>query len=146
MVSTLHKHQKNFTIYTKNIDKIAKAFDRFVANEDDAGYKNQLDSADTKEDNSKIKKDRKASVNSMSNALSAMANARIRSNSYITAVALETQMCVLRFNKTAHIALKAYLAEIKVLKGKEDKQTAKDAKKGVGLAGAASTTESLFRF
>ena len=146
MVSTLHKHQKNFTIYTKNIDKIAKAFDRFVANEDDAGYKNQLDSADTKEDKSKIKKDRKATVNSMSNALSAMANARIRSNSYITAVALETQMCILRFNKTAHIALKAYLAEVKVLKGKEDKQTAKDAKKGVGLAGAASTTESLFRF
>ncbi len=146
MVSVLHKHQKNFTIYTKNIDKIAKQLTKNFDTTNDAGYKNRIDSADTKEDKSKLKKEYKASLNSMSNVLSGMANARIRANSYITAIALETQMCVLRFNKTAHIALKAYLAEIKVLKGKEDKQTAKDAKKGVGLAGAASTTESLFRF
>ncbi len=139
MMEKLKKYQKAITMLSKNIKAVAQ---QLMKTEGKTQYKDALDNADTKEDKAKIKKNYKSSTNTLKNKLATMTNNRIKTNSKLTAIGLEFQMMVFRFNKTAHIALKAYLAEIKVLKGKEDKQTAKDAKKGVGLAGAASTTES----
>ena len=52
---------------------------------------------------------------------------------------LEIQAMVLRYNKSAHVAMKFYLKELKVL-GKDEK---KDGKKDETKA---ETAESLFNF
>ena len=140
MMEQLKKFQKSYTTFTKNIKAVAIQMTKHGEVKD--AYKSKLDDAETKEDKNKIKKSYKTGMNKLKNMIAKMTNNRIKTNSMLTAVGLEFQMMVFRFNKVAHIALKAYLTEIKVLKGKEDKQTAKDAKKGVGLAGEASTTES----
>ena len=64
-------------------------------------------------------------------------NSRVRYNSYWTGLMLEIQSMVLRYNKSAHIAMKFYLKELKVLDKGEKKTDKKDEGK---------TTESLFNF
>ena len=123
-ISTLHKHQKEFTEYTKNIDKFVTAA-------------NKETTKTIKKDDKDGKKNAKVNTNAIQNRLSMITNSRVRYNSYWTGLMLEIQSMVLRYNKSAHIAMKFYLKELKVL----DKGEKKTDKKDEG-----TTTESLFNF
>ena len=123
LISGLYTHQKNFTTYTKDIDK-------FVTTANRESMKN------IKKDDKDGKKNAKVNFNSIQNRLSMITNSRVRYNSYWTGLVLEIQSMVLRYNKSAHIAMKFYLKELKVL-DKDEKKT--DKKEG-------KTTESLFNF
>ena len=125
-ISTLHKHQKEFTAYTKQIDKFVTSANKNVVK-------------DIKKDDKDGKKNAKVNTNSISNKLSMITNSRVRYNSYWTGLMLEIQSMVLRYNKSAHVAMKFYLKELKVLSKGEKKNGKKDETK-------AETAESLFNF
>lgn len=117
-ISAVHSHQSEFAKYTKLIDKVA---------------------AKMVKDDVKGKDNAKTEINKINNYLSQAANARVRCNSFVTSLMLETQMMVLRFNKSAHIALKHYLRAINAI-GNEDKDSKKETKESY------ISTESLFSF
>ena len=117
MISAVHKQQQTFTKLTKEIDKLAnEAF----------------------KENKKAFKEvgiNKTAMNTISNSLANLCNSKIRFNSYWTSLVLEVQMMCLRFNKSAHIALKHYLRAAKKI-GDEKKTTETEK----------VSTEALFQF
>lgn len=151
-ISTLHKHQKEFTEYTKKIDKFVTAFMKTAA----AVIKNAggMDISDKTAAQKMVgdslksggKTIGKALVNKINNYLSTLSNTRIRYNSYWTGLMLDLQSMVLKYNKTAHIALKFYLKELKLITKMEKEVKSANKKAGVGVSKVAETTESLFNF
>lgn len=83
-VSTLHEVEKEFTKYTKNIDKVAKKFDSI---------------RDMKGNN----------ASSLSKLTADLAKDRCRLNSYYSSLILTAVSYAFRLRKSVHIALKAYL-------------------------------------
>ena len=84
VVSSVNAQQKQFTEYTKNIDKVASHFVK------DNGTKDNP-------------------MKSLSSLLTELARTRIRYNSFWTGLMLEFESVALRFRKSAHIALKYYI-------------------------------------
>jgi len=125
-LATLHEHQATFTKYTNKIDK-------FVDNYGKSLKKNL--SKDASDDD---KKKLKTKLNSLQNKLSMITNSRVRYNSYWTSLMLEIQTMVLRYNKSAHIAMKFYLKALNLL-DKDAKKKEKETKK-------KESSESLFNF
>lgn len=122
-ISLVHGHQKAFTEYTKLIDKAASVL-----------------SKDTKKAAGKdkdAKKNASTDVRQINNYVTQLANSRIRCNSFATSMMLEVQMFSLRFNKSAHIALKHYLRGMKAIKSEGDEEKTSEA---------YVSTESLFQF
>ena len=111
VVATMRANEKAFTAYTKTIDAVAKKFDTVQS----ANHSN---------------------VASLSNLTSQLAKARCQLNSFYSGLILELTSYALRFRKTVHIALKAYL---KVGYG------SKVQKKGTESLNAQSI-ESMFSF
>lgn len=112
VIASLHNSEKEFTRYTKTIDMVAKKFDQVQA----ASHSN---------------------VASLSQLTSELAKDRCRLNSFYSGLILEATSYALRFRKTAHIALKAYL---KVGYGtKIEKRKSEEAL-------SAQSIESLFSF
>lgn len=120
-ISLVHEHQKTFTEYTKLIDKVSKVVCKSEKE------KVSKDNKDSKEEYKTFKRQ-------INNFLTQAANSRIRCNSFATSLMLEVQMFSLRFNKSAHIALKHYLRGIKVIKNEEK------------TSESYVSTESLFQF
>ena len=89
VISTVHNHQKQFTQYTKNIDRVAADFAKKLGDEDN-GFK------------------------AINNLTASLANSRIRYNSFWSNLMLELEAAALRFRKSAHIALKHYIKAGKV--------------------------------
>lgn len=83
-VSSVHAQQKQFTEYTKNVDKVASQFTK------DNGTKDNP-------------------MKAMSSLLTELARTRIRYNSFWTGLMLEFESVALRYRKSAHIALKYYI-------------------------------------
>lgn len=117
MISAVHEQQKTFTKMTKLIDQIANKVSKPEARKD----------KDTK----------KTKINSISNTMANVCNSRIRYNSYWTSLILEVQMMCLRFNKSAHIALKHYLRNAKLITTAAETKTETEDNTSV---------ESLFQF
>ena len=115
MISTVHDQQKTFTKMTKLIDQIASKVSKPEAKND--------------------KETQKTNMRAISNRMANICNSRIRYNSYWTSLVLEVQMMCLRFNKSAHIALKHYLRAAKKI-GDEKKTTETEN----------VSTEALFQF
>lgn len=114
MISAVHEQQKTFTKMTKLIDQIAsKVIKPDAKNNSDSTY----------------------NTNRVSNQMANICNSRIRYNSYWTSLVLEVQMMCLRFNKSAHIALKHYLRASKMIK--DEKKTTETEN---------VSTEALFQF
>ena len=84
VVATLHDAEKEFTYYTKMIDKVAKKFDLVQAAN-------------------------RSNVAELSKLTSTLAKDRCRLNSFFSGIVLEATSYALRFRKTVHVALKAYL-------------------------------------
>ena len=125
-LSVLHEHQSKFTKYTKSIDK-------FVDN-----YGKSLKKNLSKDASADDKKGLKTKLNSLQNKLSMITNSRVRYNSYWTSLMLEIQTMVLRYNKSAHVAMKFYLKALNLL-DKDAKKKEKETKK-------KESSESLFNF
>jgi hypothetical protein len=83
-IASVHNHQKEFTQYTKNIDKVAAAFAKTLGDNDN-GFK------------------------AINNLTAQLANTRIRYNSFWSNLMLEFESAALRYRKSAHIALKHYI-------------------------------------
>lgn len=107
MISSVHKQQETFTTFTKAVDALSK----------------------------KLVKDGKVTKNYASNKIANNINAKIRYNSYWTSLILEVQMMCLRFNKSAHIALKHYLRNAKLITTAAEKKAEDN-----------TSTEALFQF
>lgn len=115
MISAVHEQQKTFTKMTKLIDQIAS----------------KVSKPEAKKDN----ETKKTNINAISNKMANICNSRIRYNSYWTSLILEVQMMCLRYNKSAHIALKHYLRAAKVIT--DEKKTTETEN---------VSTEALFQF
>lgn len=114
MISAVHEQQKTFTKMTKLIDQIAsKVIKPDAKNNSDSTYNTKR----------------------VSNQMANICNSRIRYNSYWTSLILEVQMMCLRYNKSAHIALKHYLRAAKVIT--DEKKTTETEN---------VSTEALFQF
>ena len=100
VIATVHQHQKEFTQYTKNIDKIAAAFAKQVGDADN-GFK------------------------AINNLTASLANSRVRYNGFWSNLMLEFESAALRFRKSAHIALKHYIRAAQ--KGGVDEKKSKKA-------------------
>ena len=87
-IAAVSNQQKQFTQYTKAIDKLASAFNKSMSDEDNS-YK------------------------ALSKLCSELANARIRYNSFWSNLMLSFESAALRFRKSAHIALKFYIRAAK---------------------------------
>lgn len=114
MISAVHEQQKTFTKMTKLIDQIASKVSKPAAKSVSQPMLN---------------------TNQISNQMANICNSRIRYNSYWTSLVLEVQMMCLRFNKSAHIALKHYLRAAKVIT--DEKKTTETEN---------VSTEALFQF
>lgn len=114
MISAVHEQQKTFTKMTKLIDQIASKVSKPADKNNSQAMLN---------------------TNHISNQMANICNSRIRYNSYWTSLILEVQMMCLRYNKSAHIALKHYLRAAKVIT---------DEKKTTETENAS--TEALFQF
>lgn len=100
VISTVHSHQKQFTQYTKNIDRVAADFAKKLGTEDN-GFK------------------------AINNLTASLANSRIRYNGFWSNLMLEFESAALRFRKSAHIALKHYIKAGKV--GVKDEKKSDEA-------------------
>lgn len=84
-VTALNNAVKEFTKYTKTVDKLSAQFKKVV----------DAENATT--------------VKSLSAACSKLSNDRIKANGWMTTLMLELELMAIRFRKTAHTALRVYM-------------------------------------
>lgn len=99
-VSSLNDAVKQFTKYTKTVDKLSAQFKKAGVD----GVKS-------------------GTLKSISSACSELSNARIRANSWMTTLMLELELTALRFRKNTHTALSVYMRGATATPKKESKES-----------------------